>query len=278
MLLVEFCEELFPEEDLILHQQAAGVSLRCGAHEQEPGGGPVHGQEDTAAPPHRPPGPPAFLPADGPAGCSAPAQPAEGDLVIPCEFCGVALEESVVFHHQRPGGNGGGVGVHGQHRFQRGREAAPRSTLPDTPQYPLLRLNHRTTYSRGEKERAESREKGGYAMFDHRAAHKERPLSPVVRDGAERTRAGRSAPGTEPEEQSAPGPDGAERTRDGAGGAERTRRRSRAHQGRSRAHQGRTEQSAPGSVVSLLSPAARRLITMSLERYSTLDEAALRAL
>lgn len=26
--------------------------------------------------------------------------PLEGDVVIPCEFCGVALEEAVVFHHQ----------------------------------------------------------------------------------------------------------------------------------------------------------------------------------
>ncbi|KAG7247049.1 hypothetical protein CRUP_016865, partial [Coryphaenoides rupestris] len=112
MLPCEFCEELFPEEDLILHQTGcspasvfASFSKRPESHfdaepmSRSPGGGPVHGQEDTAAPPHRPPGPPAFLPADGPAGCSAPAQPAEGDLVIPCEFCGVALEESVVFHH-----------------------------------------------------------------------------------------------------------------------------------------------------------------------------------
>lgn len=31
---------------------------------------------------------------------SPPKSPLEGDVVIPCEFCGVALEEAVVFHHQ----------------------------------------------------------------------------------------------------------------------------------------------------------------------------------
>lgn len=31
---------------------------------------------------------------------SPPASPLEGDVVIPCEFCGIALEEAVVFHHQ----------------------------------------------------------------------------------------------------------------------------------------------------------------------------------
>lgn len=31
---------------------------------------------------------------------SPPRSPLEGDVVIPCEFCGVALEEAVVFHHQ----------------------------------------------------------------------------------------------------------------------------------------------------------------------------------
>lgn len=35
------------------------------------------------------------LPSDSP-----PRSPLEGDVVIPCEFCGVALEEAVVFHHQ----------------------------------------------------------------------------------------------------------------------------------------------------------------------------------
>lgn len=31
---------------------------------------------------------------------SPPRSPLDGDVVIPCEFCGVALEEAVVFHHQ----------------------------------------------------------------------------------------------------------------------------------------------------------------------------------
>lgn len=35
-----------------------------------------------------------------PTSYSPPASPLEGDVVIPCEFCGVALEEAIVFHHQ----------------------------------------------------------------------------------------------------------------------------------------------------------------------------------
>lgn len=31
---------------------------------------------------------------------SPAGSPLEGDVVIPCEFCGVLLEEAVVFHHQ----------------------------------------------------------------------------------------------------------------------------------------------------------------------------------
>lgn len=34
------------------------------------------------------------------ASVSPSRNPLEGDVVIPCEFCGVPLEEAVVFHHQ----------------------------------------------------------------------------------------------------------------------------------------------------------------------------------
>lgn len=43
---------------------------------------------------------PTFPRSVSPASYSPPASPLEGDVVIPCEFCGVALEEAVVFHHQ----------------------------------------------------------------------------------------------------------------------------------------------------------------------------------
>lgn len=43
---------------------------------------------------------PTFPRSVSPTPYSPPASPLEGDVVIPCEFCGVALEEAVVFHHQ----------------------------------------------------------------------------------------------------------------------------------------------------------------------------------
>lgn len=43
---------------------------------------------------------PTFPRSLSPPSYSPPASPLEGDVVIPCEFCGVALEEAVVFHHQ----------------------------------------------------------------------------------------------------------------------------------------------------------------------------------
>lgn len=43
---------------------------------------------------------PTFPRTVSPASYSPPASPLGGDVVIPCEFCGVALEEAVVFHHQ----------------------------------------------------------------------------------------------------------------------------------------------------------------------------------
>uniref|UniRef100_A0A3P9QCR8 TRAF-type zinc finger domain-containing protein 1 n=1 Tax=Poecilia reticulata TaxID=8081 RepID=A0A3P9QCR8_POERE len=43
---------------------------------------------------------PTFPRSVSPASYSPPASPLEGDVVIPCEFCGVALEEAVLFHHQ----------------------------------------------------------------------------------------------------------------------------------------------------------------------------------
>lgn len=43
---------------------------------------------------------PTFPRSVSPASYSPPSSPLEGDVVIPCEFCGVPLEEAVVFHHQ----------------------------------------------------------------------------------------------------------------------------------------------------------------------------------
>ncbi|XP_028852039.1 TRAF-type zinc finger domain-containing protein 1 [Denticeps clupeoides] len=103
MLPCEFCEELFPEEDLILHQTGCSPASAIASFSKEhtllqknnkvaQGSGRVVNIRPS------PPSPPTFP--RSPPSCSPPPSPLEGDVVIPCEFCGVALEESVVFHHQ----------------------------------------------------------------------------------------------------------------------------------------------------------------------------------
>lgn len=107
MLPCEFCEELFPEEDLILHQTGcnpasafASFSKRLASPPREDEmsrsvAGLMSGPTDTLASSI-----PTFPRSLSPTTYSPPASPLEGDVVIPCEFCGIALEEAVVFHHQ----------------------------------------------------------------------------------------------------------------------------------------------------------------------------------
>ncbi|XP_029296313.1 TRAF-type zinc finger domain-containing protein 1 isoform X2 [Cottoperca gobio] len=107
MLPCEFCEELFPEEDLILHQTGCSPASAFASYSKQPlsppkedrmcsnASGLMHNLPDTLAS-----NIPTFPRSVSPASYSPPASPLEGDVVIPCEFCGVALEEAVVFHHQ----------------------------------------------------------------------------------------------------------------------------------------------------------------------------------
>lgn len=107
MLPCEFCEELFPEEDLILHQTGCSPASAFASFSKQPSSPPkedrmsrnasglVRSLPDTLAS-----NIPTFPRSVSPASYSPPASPLEGDVVIPCEFCGVALEEAVVFHHQ----------------------------------------------------------------------------------------------------------------------------------------------------------------------------------
>ncbi|XP_066545451.1 TRAF-type zinc finger domain-containing protein 1 isoform X2 [Amia ocellicauda] len=116
MLPCEFCEELFPAEDLILHQTGcspasafASFSKRAPSPLQDDwpfrgGQGPLY----RSYSPHSPPSPPSPPRHASSLSHSPPLQPQEGAVLIPCEFCGVTLEEDVVFHHQdkcgfRPG-------------------------------------------------------------------------------------------------------------------------------------------------------------------------------
>ncbi|KAL0979375.1 hypothetical protein UPYG_G00184270 [Umbra pygmaea] len=105
MLPCEFCEELFPEVDLILHQTGCNPASAFASFSKRP---PSPGYEERTT--RGADGLLQILPdtsslltlprSVSPLSCSPPASPLEGDVVIPCEFCGVALEEAVVFHHQ----------------------------------------------------------------------------------------------------------------------------------------------------------------------------------
>ncbi|KAM4578896.1 TRAF-type zinc finger domain-containing protein 1 [Fundulus diaphanus] len=108
MLPCEFCEELFSEEDLILHETGCSPASAFASFSKKPSSPPKDDRmarnasaghsknfSDTLAS-----NIPTFPRSGSPASYSPPASPLEGDVVIPCEFCGVALEEAVVFHHQ----------------------------------------------------------------------------------------------------------------------------------------------------------------------------------
>ncbi|NXV25562.1 TRAD1 protein, partial [Rissa tridactyla] len=91
MLPCEFCEELYPAEDLILHQTGcnpasafASFSKRSSPNPREYGGLRAMGSKSCRS-----------LSSSQPQGVQA-----EGDIMIPCEFCGIQLEEETVFHHQ----------------------------------------------------------------------------------------------------------------------------------------------------------------------------------
>ncbi|NWV86327.1 TRAD1 protein, partial [Dasyornis broadbenti] len=92
MLPCEFCEELYPAEDLILHQTGcnpasafASFSKRSSSPNPWEYGGLQAGGSNS----HR------TVPSSQPQ-----AVQAEGNIMIPCEFCGIQLEEEVLFHHQ----------------------------------------------------------------------------------------------------------------------------------------------------------------------------------
>ncbi|NXC89771.1 TRAD1 protein, partial [Cercotrichas coryphoeus] len=88
MLPCEFCEELCPAEDLILHQTGcnpasafASFSKRSSSpNPWEYSGLRAGGRTVPSSQPQ--------------------AVQADGDIMIPCEFCGIQLEEEILFHHQ----------------------------------------------------------------------------------------------------------------------------------------------------------------------------------
>ncbi|XP_075290620.1 TRAF-type zinc finger domain-containing protein 1 [Opisthocomus hoazin] len=91
MLPCEFCEELYPAEDLILHQTGcnpasafASFSKRSSPNPRECDG--LHAVRSKSC--------------RSPSSSQPQAAQAEGTIMIPCEFCGIQLEEEILFHHQ----------------------------------------------------------------------------------------------------------------------------------------------------------------------------------
>ncbi|XP_025054524.1 TRAF-type zinc finger domain-containing protein 1 isoform X3 [Alligator sinensis] len=98
MLPCEFCEELYPEEDLILHQTGcnpasalASFSKRSFSPTRQEYGGLVKDDLELDRT--------SFGSRSSYPGQDEAVQ-TEGSTVIPCEFCGIQLEEEVLFHHQ----------------------------------------------------------------------------------------------------------------------------------------------------------------------------------
>ncbi|NWU62686.1 TRAD1 protein, partial [Pterocles burchelli] len=92
MLPCEFCEELYPAEDLILHQTGcnpASAFASFSKRSSSPNPRKYNGLRAVGSRSCR------FLFSSLPR-----AVQAEGEILIPCEFCGIQLEEETVFHHQ----------------------------------------------------------------------------------------------------------------------------------------------------------------------------------
>uniref|UniRef100_A0A096MIF7 TRAF-type zinc finger domain-containing protein 1 n=1 Tax=Poecilia formosa TaxID=48698 RepID=A0A096MIF7_POEFO len=100
MLPCEFCEELFPEEDLILHETGCSPASAFASFSKKPSSPPKDDRMGRNATSGLMQNFPNTLASNIPTFPRPPASPLEGDVVIPCEFCGVALEEAVLFHHQ----------------------------------------------------------------------------------------------------------------------------------------------------------------------------------
>ncbi|NWH60222.1 TRAD1 protein, partial [Geococcyx californianus] len=92
MLPCEFCEELYPAEDLILHQTGCNPASAFASFSKRSAS--PNPQEYDAL---RALGSKSYRSLSS---FQPQAVQADGDIMIPCEFCGIQLEEETVFHHQ----------------------------------------------------------------------------------------------------------------------------------------------------------------------------------
>ncbi|XP_075424253.1 TRAF-type zinc finger domain-containing protein 1 isoform X1 [Ascaphus truei] len=100
MLPCEFCEELFPEEDLILHQSGCNPrSAFASFCKRSPS--PSH-ELDFGQ--HKPSfdriSNPTLMSERSAPNLEQPPVHTLHNFLIPCEFCGVQMEEEILFHHQ----------------------------------------------------------------------------------------------------------------------------------------------------------------------------------
>lgn len=96
MLPCEFCEALYPEEDLILHQTGCNPASAFASFSKR-GSSPSQQEEYNRHVKD-------FLDQLHSSRSTYPQQQqavqTEGSIIIPCEFCGIQLEDEILFHHQ----------------------------------------------------------------------------------------------------------------------------------------------------------------------------------
>ncbi|KAM6422657.1 TRAF-type zinc finger domain-containing protein 1 isoform 1-T2 [Liasis olivaceus] len=137
LLPCEFCEELYPEGDLILHQTGCNPASALASFSKRSNmvppaeclsslWGQLHGGHPTSS------------------GETFPFQhDIQDSLMLPCEFCGVQLEEEILFHHQdqcdlRPAT----APSTGRTFVQSGAPAVESSAGTKSPDFPRRRSRH----------------------------------------------------------------------------------------------------------------------------------------
>ncbi|XP_071301270.1 TRAF-type zinc finger domain-containing protein 1 isoform X2 [Agelaius tricolor] len=135
MLPCEFCEELCPAEDLILHQTGcnpASAFASFSKRSSSPNPWEYSGLQAEGSNSHR------SVPSSQPQ-----AGQVEGDIMIPCEFCGIQLEEEILFHHQhhcdlRPASPTGDIGAIAARELP----AQPHGDRRESPEPARRRIRH----------------------------------------------------------------------------------------------------------------------------------------
>ncbi|XP_071065897.1 TRAF-type zinc finger domain-containing protein 1 isoform X2 [Dasypus novemcinctus] len=143
MLPCEFCEELYPEELLIDHQTSCNPSRALPL--LSTGSSSLRGVEDPDVIFQKFLQQAANNQLDSSMGLTN-SPPMEDSIIIPCEFCGVQLEEEVLFHHQdqcdqRPATANNRV----TEGFPR-QDSQPQETSPELPR---RRVRHQGDLSSG---------------------------------------------------------------------------------------------------------------------------------